>query len=585
MVRIGVIAFLLFSVMQLAAADACYYGAGKSFCMTRVNDTVSYRGGAPMRLTGELGIRFVDGTTESARRKLLSRYMLTPIESIKGMPQYLKVRPSAGADVFAIGRRLVEGGGVKWAQPVWYEKAEPLSTTPNDTYYGDAWHHPMIYSPEAWDTTTGDPRSVVAIVDCGTDTQHPDLTAHILMGNSFAANEPYVDPALGGTNMTAYSRAHGTAVAGVAVANGNNGFGVAGVCWNCGLLPVKYFGNEIYIPNDRKLAALNWTVDNGAWVINNSWVINQDKDGDACKSNIPYDNYAGEAVAYGKTNGRGGRGTVMVFGAGNSACDTQWNDNFKNLHGEILVVSAIRSTGDITDYSNYGIYIDIAAPSGFDMVDNKGLVTTDWTAAGMGYNPHFMNDLPDQSYTKFFNGTSGAAPVVSGAIGLMLSVAPYLTHAEVIACVKSSASAGTQDCIHGSAEECYGAGVLNVQAMVENAKNGLCGGTPECDGPEDCGEGDCWNGICVAGGTVTDDDVMSDDTVPDDTVADDTPVTDDTVTDNTVTDDTTTDEQPDQSDPTDQSGQPDTTVVPDETVADDAINPVNEDDGCGCSLI
>lgn len=573
---------LLFAV-QLSASDACYYGAGKKFCMTRTGDTVSYRGGTPMKLTGELGLRFADGTSAAARQKLLSLHALTPVGSVTGLPQYLKVRLAPGADAFAISQRLVESGNVKWAQPVWYEKPEPLAITPNDTYYGDAWHHPMIHSPEAWDTVTGDPRSVVAIVDCGTDTQHPDLFTHILMGNSFAADEPYVDPDPSGTNLNGYSRAHGTAVAGVAVATGNNGFGVAGVCWNCGLLPVKYFGNEIFIPNDRKLAALTWTVDNGAWVINNSWLINQDKDGDACKLNIPYDNYAGEAVAYGKANGRGGRGTVMVFGAGNSACDTAWNDNFKNLHGDILVVSALRSTGDITDYSNYGIYIDIAAPSGFDTADNKGLVTTDWTAAGMGYNPHFMNDLPDQSYTKFFNGTSGAAPVVTGAIGLLLSVAPYLTHAEVIACVKQSAGAGTEGCLYGGDEECYGAGVLNVQAMVENAQNGLCGGTPECDGPEDCGEGDCWNGICVETGTVIDDDVMPDDDTEVSDLSDGSEPSDDN-----ADDDQTPDDQPDPmaDEDTEMSDLSDGSEWSDEIVADDAINPLKEeDDGCGCSLI
>ncbi|HNT27907.1 MAG TPA: S8 family serine peptidase [bacterium] len=577
-------ALVLFISVSLLAVDACYYGAGKKFCMTRVDDTVSYRGGAPMKLTGELGIRFADGTSEAARRKLLSLYLLSAVGDIEGLPQYVRARPAPGGDVFAISRRLVESGRVKWAQPVWYERPHLLATTPNDTYYGEAWHHGMIHSPEAWDIVTGDPRVVLGIVDCGTDTQHPDLFSHMLMGNSFASNEPYVDPDPSGTNLTAYSRAHGTAVAGVATATGNNGFGVVGVCWDCGLLPVKYFGNEMIIPNDRKLAALTWTVDNGAWVINNSWLINQDKDGDTCKLNIPYDNYAGEAVAYGKTNGRGGRGTVMVFGAGNSACDTQWNDNFKNLHGDILVVSALRSNGEITDYSNYGIYIDISAPSGFDTVDNKGLVTTDWTVAGMGYNPHFMNDLPDQSYTKFFNGTSGAAPVVTGAIGLMLSVAPYLTHAEVIACVKQSAAAGTQGCIHGSDEECYGAGVLDVQAMVENAKNGLCGGTPECDGPEDCGEGECWNGICVEAGTVTDDDVMPDDTVPDEAVTDD--AVEDDVDATTGADDMVQPDQPTVDDtPVTDEPTPDADGQNDETPGTDAIDPVNDDNGCGCSLL
>ena len=573
--KIGIIIILFLGVMQIAAADACYYGAGKKFCMTRVGNTVSYHGGTPMKLTGELGIRFADGISAAERQKLLSLYALSPVGTVSGLSQYVKVRITPDADAFAIGQKLVETGKVKWAQPVWYEKAEPLSTTPNDPYFGEAWHHTMIHSPEAWDTTVGDPRVVVGIVDSGTDTQHPDLLSHMLMGASFANNEPYVDPNQSGMNLTAYSRAHGTCVAGVATATGNNGIGVVGVCWNCGLLPVKYFGNEIVIPNDRKLTALKWTVDNGAWVINNSWLINQDKDGDECKLNIPYDNYAGEAVAYANTNGRDGRGTLMVFGAGNSECDTQWNDNFKNLHGQILVVSAIRSTGDITDYSNYGMYIDIAAPSGLDMSDDKGLVTTDWTVAGMGYNPHYNNDFDDQNYTRYFSGTSGAAPVVTGAIALMLSVAPYLTRDEIIACVKNSASPGTKDCIHGGNSDCYGAGVLDVQAMVENAKNGLCGGTPECTDPDDCGQSEeCWNGICVEEQAQDDPDVIPDEDTAIDEPVDDTDVVD--ITDDTVDEDVL--EQPDQ------QSQPDNNIQPDEQENDDTV--VEEkDSGCGCSML
>lgn len=596
-IGILIIVFLYFTLM---AGDACYYAGKKLVCMDRIPvlmsqiqdgtvkwPSVAFKGGPVLKLTGELGINFAAGVTESKRRELFAQYGLTPVESATNMPNYVKVTLQPGSDPFAASRALVERGFAKWAQPVWLEKVSPLSTTPDDPYYGEAWHHAMIHSPEAWDKTTGDPRVVLGIVDCGTDTQHPDLFTNMLVGASFAAGENYVDPDPSGTNLNGYSRAHGTCVAGVAAATGNNGIGVTGVCWNCGILPVKYFGNEMIIPNDRKLATLKWTVDNGAWVINNSWLINQDKDGDdVCKLNIPYDNYFGEAVAYGKTNGRGGRGTIMVFGAGNSACNTLWNDNFTNE--DILVVAAIRSTGDITDYSNYGERLDISAPAGLDMVDKKGLVTTDWTVAGMGYNPHYTKDFTDQSYTRFFSGTSGAAPVVTGAIGLLLSVAPYLTLTEVINCVKISATPGTGDCLYGSSEMCYGAGIVNAQAMVDNALNGACGGTPECKegdgGGGLCGDRKvCWKGICVNGIEKSDDDVIPDE---DAEVADDQPDTseqtdDDIVPDKSVQPDTDTAAKPDTSINTDDDKDPGSDIEDTIETGDGKAGSA----GCGCSII
>ncbi len=583
--RSFLIAVMLLTGAPLLAADACYYGNGKSVCMERTGDTVSFRGGEPMRLTGEMGIRFRDGTTERMRDAILKKYGLTPVAVYADWPVYVKVKVPQGSDGFRLSRMLVESGSVKWAQPIWIQKVEFLSTVPNDTFYTDqSWHHEMIHSPEAWDITTGDPRAVIAIVDTGVDTQHPDLWPNLLIGASFVPTENYVDPNMG--SLAGYQAAHGTAVAGLATAKGNNGMGVAGVCWDCGLLPIKYSGgSELGFPNDRKFNAMKWAVDNGAWVINNSWKImpdtKEDENGSLSCITVAYDNYVTESINYAFANGRGGRGTVILFASGNSGCTTDLNENFQT--DDLVVVSALAATGAIDSYSNYGPATDIGSPAGYDLtIDMRGLTTTDSTLAGKGYNPHYAGDLPDQSYTKFFSGTSGAAPQVTAAVAMMLSVAPYLTAAEAIGCLKSSASAPTQGCKYGDPALCYGAGVLNVQAMVENAKNGTCGGTPECSGPDDCGDGkECWNGICVEGGTVSDNDVIPDDTIPDETV------TDDQLPDDQMPDDQTPDDQPDLSEAegSDQSDPPDTTVVLDEMVTDDAINPVNEDDGCGCSLI
>lgn len=582
-----VVSFLLmlFVAAALQAADACYYFQGTKHCLElRVDSArpaVAVPGGEAMPLTGELAVRFHDGVGATAQNELLALHGLRGETPYADWPVYVVTRPAAGSDLFALSRALVESGLVAWSQPVWMERSRLTATTPNDTFFADQWHHPMIRSTDAWDIETGSPDAVIAVVDSGVDTQHPDLWTHLLMGQSFVPSEPYVDPNMNGTILdpNPYIMAHGTCVAGLAAATGNNGIGVAGVCWNCSILPVKYNGNEMgQVPASRKLDVLKWAVDNGAWVVNNSWSAASDTDssGNCIAVNVP-DNFMNEAIIYGLTNGRGGLGTVMVWASGNSKCDTAMNATLATE--DIVVVAALRKDGTITDYSNWGSAIDIAAPAGGDESDIVALATTDATAANKGFNPVFTEngypDLPDLAYTKYFNGTSAASPVVAGAVGLMLSAAPYLTAAQAIQCVKlSAATSALMPCPYGDAAACYGAGILDVRMMVENAKNGTCGGTPECTVAEDCDPGEeCRNGVCVTPGGA------DDEPQPDEAVTPDSELPDETAID--------TEPQPDTGET------PDTVPGADNGVPTDDPAPVDSDEvfyeedtaGCGCSLV
>lgn len=573
---------ILFGVAALTAADACYYFHGFEQCLElRVDASrpaVAVPGGAVMPLTGEVAIRFRDGVSAAAQDDFLALHGLSVIRPHADWPVYGVARPAEGTDLFALSRRLVERGPVAWAQPVWMERPRLQAVVPNDTYYAEQWHHPMIRSDAAWDLETGDPASVIAVVDSGVDTQHADLWSHLLIGLSFVPSEPYVDPNMNGTILepNPYIMAHGTAVSGLAAATGDNGIGVAGVCWNCGLLPVKYIGNEIgQVPASRKLDALKWAVDNGAWVVNNSWSAASDTDSSGNCIAVAADNFMSEAIAYGLQNGRGGLGTVMVWASGNSHCDTALNATLAT--DDIITVSALRKDGTITDYSNWGVAIDIAAPAGGDESDIVGLTTTDATKANKGFNPIYTEngypDLPDQSYTKYFNGTSAASPVVAGAVGLMLSAAPYLTAQQAIQCVKLSAATGAlQPCPYGDAAACYGAGILDVRAMVENAKSGACGGSPECTVEEDCDPGEtCDNGLCVDPGG-SDDTPQQDDTLPVDQEQPDDAVFD-------------TDPQNDTNALSDYTAGADTVARSDESSAVDNDEPVlYEEESSGCSL-
>ncbi len=538
---------------------------------------VSYSGGVFMPLTGEIGMMFKPEIQKKDQEQILAAHRLSIVEAKNDWPLYVIARGLTGNDLFATARSLVESGVVQWAQPVWLEKNTLHGKTPNDPYFPDQWHHTVIQSPDAWALETGSPDSIIAVVDSGVDTTHPDLYTHLKLGKSFVPTEQYVDPNMNGTLMdpNPYIMAHGTCVSGLAAGTGDNNMGIAGVCWNCSILPVKYIGNEIgMLPANRKLDALKWAVDNGAWVINNSWSASNDKDQSGKCIAVAPDNFMAQAIEYGKSAGRGGKGTIMVWSSGNSTCDTALNQTLATE--DIIVVSALRQDNSITSYSNYGSAIDIGAPAAGDDDKNPiALATTDATKKDKGFNPVYAQngfaDFPDQSYTKYFNGTSAAAPVVAGAVGLMLSAAPYLTLAEAIACVKKSASTPDKSCPFGDAKACYGAGILNVAKMVENAKSGACGGTPECTKPEDCPGGTCENGHCI----YADADPAKDDTSL--------PQNDETTTNDDMSQDTSV--QQDSAAAGDNSGSGnDTASGNDSELAPDTII-IEDESACGCSMV
>lgn len=437
---------------------------------------VSVKDGPELPLTGEIGVVFKKNTSVSEINGIIEDFSLTVARKIDGYDGYFIFRTSS-EDPFLISRKIKETGFVKWAQPVWLEKPL-LASVPNDTFYPDQWQHKAVNSEEAWDYAKGNADVKIAVVDSGVDTVHFDLL--LLPGMSFVPTETQVDPNMGAF-QNQYMMAHGTAVSGIAAARGDNGFGVSGVCQQCSVIPVKYIGLEsAYPPLDRKFNAIKWAVDAGAWVINNSWSIATDTDNqDNCIA-VPADNFVKQMIDYAVESGRNGLGTVIVWAAGNSTCDTALNPSLND--DRIVLVSALDNDLSLVYYSNYGGNIDIAAPAGQSIPEKSGLVTTDSTLNGKGFNPAYNNadnaysDYQDQAFTKYFDGTSAAAPVVAGAIALTMSTRIGMTYADAIACMKAAASVPEAECGYGEKPNCFGAGILNVGEMVKMALNGECGG-------------------------------------------------------------------------------------------------------------
>ena len=439
---------------------------------------------APIVLDGTMNLVFTKYTTKEEQEKTLELYNLKVVEIDEDMNFYTVSLP-IGSDPFAIANSLYEKQLVRWAQPNWLWRMIPLSTTPNDPYFSKQWHLTQINAPDAWDTETAENKDVrIAIVDTGVDLNHPDINVLKNLGKDYIGN-------LGGAPNTSGNGndhegvPHGTACAGLAAAKTNNGTGVSASCWGCPIIPIRLISDSWreYAGAGATLEALKYAVDNGAWVVSNSWGA-QDTDNRGNCTNVPADNNSSQGVDYGRTNGRGGKGTIFLWAAGNSHCNTNKNSFLKD--NDFLTISALSQSGSLESYSNYGAEIDISAGAGNN--------TTDITGNSYGYACNEYGCLgsldSNGDYTSGMSGTSAATPVAAGAVALMLAANPNLDVSGAMNCIKLSARRPSTNCaeggwttqndewITGGSKEhspCYGFGIVDANAMVVGAKNGTCG--------------------------------------------------------------------------------------------------------------
>ena len=279
--------------------------------------------------------------------------------------------------------------GVADAHPNFIRIKEYRATT-NDPLLSQQWYLPHIGTFQAWNQTLGSTNVIVAIYDDGFDLNHEDLSAP-----GKILTEAQWD--FGGNDATPDNGEHGTAVAGISIATGNNGKGVAGVCPDCRWLPAKNGYSET-----DDINAFKHFGDWGAHVVNNSWGYN-----------FPSTSVQ-NAIHNATLKGRGGLGTMVVFAAGNDNVDIDAIQDISVSPGAIAV-SSVGEQDQKRSYSNYGKSVDIAAPSDSQTTtDNSGL---------SGY------DFGD--YTTSFGGTSGASPVIAGSAALVWSVNPDLTEEDV----------------------------------------------------------------------------------------------------------------------------------------------------------
>ena len=305
----------------------------------------------------------------------------------------------------------------------------------------------------------------VAVVDDGVEVNHPDLAENFVSGSFDLIN--------GGNNPSPprgdADQAHGTAVAGILAAVGGNDRGVMGVAPR-----VQLVGYRIADDQGRQTLVDEVTAAGigGEDVSSNSWGA-PDGSGFFSPAARPWR----DAIEEGITNGRGGKGRVYVWAAGNGAPADWANQDGQAGYRGVLAVAALNSAGTAESYAEPGSNILISAPGG-DFCD-QGIVTTD-VSGNVGFNTTQSassgRELPDLNYTRCMDGTSASTPMVSGVVALMLQRNNQLSWRDVRAILASTARRTdpthvdwTENGAGYSINHQYGFGALDAAAAVEAA--------------------------------------------------------------------------------------------------------------------
>ncbi len=318
---------------------------------------------------------------------------------------------SVNGDINAKINELRRDTAVAYAEPNYRRSVS--ATTPNDPDYASSqWNLRTTRADAAWDITRGSTSGIIAVIDTGVSVSHPDLAGKIVAGYDFIDNDS--DP----TDLNG----HGTHVAGIAAAITNNGVGVAGMDWNARLMPVRVLdaaGNGY----DSDIASgIVWAADHGAKVINMSL-------GGA--SSYPQTMQSAIDYAYGK-------GVMIVAAAGNTPGEL----TYPAACNHVVAVAATDSADNRASFSNYGSFVDVAAPG-------VNIISTFWTA-GNG-----------NTYGQG-SGTSMASPLVAGLAALLTELYPTWTPDQVTSRIEATAD----DLGTTGRDDFYGYGRVNAAAAL-----------------------------------------------------------------------------------------------------------------------
>jgi len=386
-----------------------------------------------------------------------------------------------GNAALAAARWMQKRGGFAFtpvlARQMAKKQAGTLQRPVNDPLYTKQWHLSSengVSVKGSWDVATGKGINVT-VIDDGLDVKHEDLVGNtypVESGYHFNFNEgPDEDP----TPPDLKKDNHGTSCAGLVGARGFNNLGVIGVAPEVKMMGLRLIAG----PNDDDATALAflWQPDGVVThVSSNSWGPEDDGASAGRMSELPYAALQRAASSY-----RNGRGTVFVFSAGNGreAGDDSSYDQFSG-NRFVIGVGAVNKNNEPSSFSEQGMNVAVSAMGG-EMAPPEMVWTTNNSGAdalAVLKGEHETSEAVE-NYSDAFNGTSAAAPQVSGAAALLLERNPRLGYRDVKEILmKTARRAGLQNgdpfVRNGGGftfSHSFGAGVIDVAAALTEAEN------------------------------------------------------------------------------------------------------------------
>ncbi len=341
------------------------------------------------------------------------------------------------------------------------------AVVPNDPYFKEQWYLQKIKADLAWERIKASPNITIAVIDSGVQIDHPDLQANIWVNQNEIAgtgldddNNGFIDDIHGwdfvsntadpspkfDAGWSESGLSHGTMVAGIIGAVGNNNIGVSGVTWQAKIMPLRVLNNQGEGRISDVVRAIDYAINNGADIINLSFV-----------------GFTYSASLQAAINRATEAGVIVVAAAGNEQINGQgFNTDdvpiYPACYGAnnplVIGVAATDALDQKTDFSSYGFAcIDIAAPGvSFFNTITKG-----------------ANRLqPNLLYDGYWSGTSMSAPVISGTLALIAEINPKLSPPEIVDVLFKTAD--NISWLNPDYLGRLGAGRVNVYRAVETAR-------------------------------------------------------------------------------------------------------------------